>query len=217
MSKSSRFVWRSVVIVWDKLLVLIDDINWASIVQSILSTLLAAALTAIVFLLFWSKIRKRFLDDRYKIPLIDINSLDHKVRNIGQETALNVLIFHIRKEIPELTKKRGFTLRFKAAVPNLVPGESYAIDTTLESCFNEEFFLIQYANLSGIVYWCLQFAGDGRGNPWATIPPYRIRSSKKLPPYIGDEHRLRVPLFLQHQIRSIRKNRVARGNLVAKE
>ena len=189
-----------------------DEIQWNIVLQDALSTLLAAAVAAVVFLVFWSRIRKRFLDDRYKIPLVEINPSKRKVRNIGQETSINVLIFHIKKEIPRLSKRRGYTLHFKAAVQNLMSGEDGDVDTTLESCFNEEFFLVQYANLSGVVYWCLQFAGDGRGNPWVMIPPYRIRSSKILPPYIGDEHKLHIPLLLQFRIYIIGKMREARGN-----
>lgn len=195
----------------------INAINWSTVFQNVFSTLIAAAIAAMVFLFFWAKVRKHFLDDRYKIPLVEINPHTHVVRNIGQETALNILIFHIRKEIPELSKKRGYTLHLRTYTPNLIPGESFDIDITLESCFNEEFFLIQYVNLSGVNYWCLQFAGDGRGNPWTTIPPYRIRQSRALPLYIGDKHRIHIPLRLRLQIRSIKKKRVARGNLTPKD
>lgn len=189
-----------------------SSVDVAHIVQSVLSSLISAAVAAVVFLLFWSKMKKRFLDDRYKIPLVDINPQKDKVRNVGQETAINVLVFHIKEEIPELTGREGFTGRLCAHLPNLIPGETYETDMVLESCYNNEFFLIQYSNLSGVVFWCLQFADDGKGNPLVTIPPVRVRGSFELPPCVGDEFALRIPSSLIRKITSIKKQRSVRGS-----
>ncbi len=182
----------------------INAINWSTVFQNVVSTLIAAAIAAMVFLFFWAKVRKHFLDDRYKIPLVEINPHTHVVRNIGQETALNIVIFHVCEEIPQLSGQMGLTTLFRTSIPNMAPGESSHFSVKCQTCFNQEFFIAQYSNLSGVNYWCIQLAPDGKGNPWATIPPYR---TKALAPCIGEEQKIRLPWGLRRQFRAIQRQR----------
>ena len=129
-------------ILHDLVFFLQDNISW----EQFLTDCLFAVVSAVILVAFWNKVKQRFLIDSNRVPFVDIDMHNQRIRNIGSESATNILLFHIVDNHDD----EHTQIHFMNDIPSLLSGESIEGRLTMDTCFWPEFFLLQYTNAVGI-------------------------------------------------------------------
>lgn len=132
-------------ILHDLVFFLQDNISW----EQFLTDCLFAVVSAVILVAFWNKVKQRFLIDSNRVPFVDIDMHNQRIRNIGSESATNILLFHIVDNPDD----EHTQIHFMNDSPSLLSGESIGGCLTMDTCFWPEFFLLQYTNAVGMTFW----------------------------------------------------------------
>lgn len=180
-------------ILHDLVFFLQDNISW----EQFLTDCLFAVVSAVILVAFWNKVKQRFLIDSNRVPFVDIDMHNQRIRNIGSESATNILLFHIVDNHDD----EHTQIHFMNDIPSLLSGESIEGRLTMDTCFWPEFFLLQYTNAVGMTFWSVVAPSNNRGDPPVIHPPHKPGWFRRPLPSYPSTRNFRYPLWMKRKLK----------------